>query len=253
MKFLLTNFFCILIFFLHSQNSISLHRYNGKTEVISQNLIDSISFSNFDQNGWINFNEFSNYGALIDQNGNVYKTIVIGSQEWMAENLRSMTFTNGDSIPNLELWQNWSAASGPAWSYYLNDSIYNNRNGKLYNGYTVVDQRNVCPSGWHVPSIQEWGILMHYVSPNGALFSWDELTTMGSIGQYKEFSNESGFSAFPTGYRDYNGAWGVSIDEFNYWTSTFTITPNLIRFISMNTLTNSDLPNAGMSVRCVKN
>ena len=196
----------------------------------------------------------------MDQNGNLYKTIVIGSQEWMAENLRSITFTNGDSIPNLMLFQQWSSAIGPAWSHFANDSSYNIRHGKLYNGYTVIDTRNVCPNGWHVPTFNDWRKLLAHVGEFDTGYTWDKLITMGSSGYWIEYTNESGFSAFPSSHRYENGAWGSATPfvEPCYWSSTFTMLPSsniiLIQPVGLGSIPNgTGNPNSGLPIRCVKN
>ena len=92
------------------------------------------------------------YGVMTDQEGNVYKTIVIGTQEWMAENLNTSIYRNGDAIlTNLDnaIWQNTTSG---AWAYNSNDSSYAFPYGKLYNWYACVDARQLCPVGWHVPT-----------------------------------------------------------------------------------------------------
>lgn len=269
MKFILVCQFLILFSKIYSQNSISLHNVDGETKIILQNSIDSITFSNFNSTGWLEFNPYLNYGSIIDQNGNLYKTILIGSQEWMAENLRSITFTNGDSIPNLKLNQQWSTTNSSAWSHYNNDSSFNIRHGKLYNGYTAVDNRNVCPSGWHVPTIIDWSKLMAAVGEFETFYTWKKLTTMGKMsipGGWYENTNETGFSAFPCSHRLSNGAFPspTIIDGPWYWTSNFYYlnplnpNPNLIynRFVGRynSPYDNPEsMPKSGLPIRCVKN
>ncbi len=95
-----------------------------------------------------------------DIDGNVYTSIVIVDTEWMVENLKTTRYCNGDEIRNLTSDTEWSdpeaTGSAGAWSYYNNDSSYNEPYGKLYNWFAVNDQRGVCPCGWRVPSITEW-------------------------------------------------------------------------------------------------
>jgi hypothetical protein len=103
------------------------------------------------------------YGSMTDQEGNVYKTIVIGTQEWMAENLNTSIYRNGDPIPtNLDA-ATWLATTSGAWAYYNNDASNACPCGKLYNWYTCVDARELCPVGWHVPSDEEWTLLTEYL------------------------------------------------------------------------------------------
>jgi uncharacterized protein (TIGR02145 family) len=90
-----------------------------------------------------------NYGTVTDQDGNPYKTIKIGAQTWMAENLRTTHFQNGDSI-------------NPSTSLY-EYPVDNCRFGLAYDDYEITDPRNLCPTAWHVPSSQEWTILTNFL------------------------------------------------------------------------------------------
>jgi hypothetical protein len=107
----------------------------------------------------------SNPGPGVTFNGYTYSTIILGNgQEWMAENLRTTSYANGDPIPNVTDGPQWSNLFGTgAWAHYNNDSQYENPYGKLYNWYTIADIRNICPTGWHVPSDAEWTILREMV------------------------------------------------------------------------------------------
>ena len=89
-----------------------------------------------------------------DIDGNTYPTIIIGSQEWMASDLKTTRYSNGDTILNGQNVNTWfSAASSQTGAYCVlnNDTNYANQRGKIYNGYILYDNRNVCPSGWRVP------------------------------------------------------------------------------------------------------
>ncbi|WP_143961115.1 fibrobacter succinogenes major paralogous domain-containing protein [Litoribacter populi] len=92
---------------------------------------------------------------VYDNDGNRYRTVRIGNQTWMAENLRSTTFCNGEEIPFLEGTEAWIELEEPVWTYYDNDESYNHPYGKLYNGFTAIDERNPCPCGWKVPSQED--------------------------------------------------------------------------------------------------
>ena len=106
------------------------------------------------------------YGTMTDQEGNVYKTIVIGTQEWMAENLNTSIYRNGEAIiyePNYEVnsgdvWQN--SLTG-LWAYYSGDGEC--PYGKYYNFPAVADDRHLCPTGWHVPSSGDWNELFEFL------------------------------------------------------------------------------------------
>ena len=107
-------------------------------------------------------------GTFTDyRDGKTYKTVKIGTQTWMAENLNVSTFRNGDAIPEVKTDAEWAQAfkeEKPAWCYYDNDPANGAKYGKLYNGYAVViDPRGLAPAGFHIPSEVEWIKLASYL------------------------------------------------------------------------------------------
>ena len=99
----------------------------------------------------------------IDIEGNIYPTITIGSQVWMRKNLRVTKYRNGETIPTNFSNDQWKNLTSGAYAIYL-DNIYNDSIfGKLYNWYTVADQRGLCPQGWHIPSDGEWTVLSDFL------------------------------------------------------------------------------------------
>ncbi|MBL0316806.1 MAG: hypothetical protein IPP69_13995 [Flavobacteriales bacterium] len=207
------------------------------------------------------------YGSLADRDGNVYKTIVIGTQEWMAENLRTRHYQNGDEIPLATANGGWSSQSEGAFCWYNNDSAtYNCPYGKLYNWYTVTDPRNLCPTGWHAPSDEEWSILLNYLDPasdggdaypnvagghmksDGVVY-WNTPNTNAD--------NSSGFSALPGGFRNgSNGLFFVEQDEGFWWSTTSATSSSSYRrkLIYYNGIGTRDYVTfrTGLSVRCLK-
>jgi uncharacterized protein (TIGR02145 family) len=176
------------------------------------------------------------YGSMTDQDGNTYKTIVIGTQEWMAENLKVSHYRNGDLIPVVTNNNTWAGLSTGATCWYNNDSAtYNCPYGKLYNWYAAVDARNLCPVGWHVPTDAEWNILVKQIDPvaDTTCFSCTQSSTAGgkmkSTGiQYwlslnTAADNSSGFSGLPGGARYYNGPY-INIGGNGYWWSSSQLT-----------------------------
>jgi uncharacterized protein (TIGR02145 family) len=163
-----------------------------------------------------------NYGTLTDQQGNTYKTIIIGGNEWMAENLETTKFRNGEQIPNVTGSSEWWEA-GAAWCYYNNNSEYNCPYGKLYNWGAVEDSRGLCPTGWHVPSTSEWNNL--FANFGGSNSAGNELTSAGDNLWFDNptATNSSGLSIIPNGFREGTGtlgfAWSLSFDA-SFWTST---------------------------------
>jgi uncharacterized protein (TIGR02145 family) len=165
------------------------------------------------------------YGSMTDQEGNIYKTIVIGTQEWMAENLNTSIYRNGDAIPtNLEN-TTWQDATDGALAYTSNDEGYACPYGKLYNWYSCVDARQLCPMGWHVPTDAEWSVLTTYLGGEGV--AGGKMKTTGTIqaatGLFNSpntgATNSSGFSGAPGGYRDNNGEYS-NIGSTGFWWSS---------------------------------
>jgi uncharacterized protein (TIGR02145 family) len=149
----------------------------------------------------------------------------------MAENLRTTRYRNGNVIQNVINENQWGNLTTGAWCHYNNDSQYDNPHGKLYNWYAVEDPRNLCPTGWHVPSDEEWDILVTYLDPNGAGGNYPNTAggKMKSVGTNYwpspnvEATNESGFSAIPSGQRRLlDGTYNFNYTEglSQWWSST---------------------------------
>jgi uncharacterized protein (TIGR02145 family) len=207
------------------------------------------------------------YGTMTDQEGNVYKTIVIGSQEWMAENLKTSIYSNGELIPNVTDQNEWNELNTGAWCYYNNDAAYECPYGKLYNWYVASDPRNVCPLGWHVPSDNEWRNLINQVDPdadggnNPNNIGGGSLKSSGTslwFSPNAEANNNTGFSCLPGGARYYFetffrlGEWGI------WWSSSETSThsawaiPILVNN-SGGAFRNDLTKTYGYNIRCVRN
>jgi uncharacterized protein (TIGR02145 family) len=165
-------------------------------------------------------NPAKTYGIMTDQEGNVYKTILIGTQEWMAENLKTSKYRNGEAISNVTSNQ-WSFLTIGAWCYYNNDSQYECPYGKLYNWYAVADGRNLCPAGWHIPSYTEWDTLITYLG--GQSVSGGKMKSAGTqywVSPNSAADNGSGFSGLPCGYRRPDGSFYDIGNVSILWSST---------------------------------
>jgi uncharacterized protein (TIGR02145 family) len=167
--------------------------------------------------------------GVTDIDGNTYQTIIINGQEWMSENLRTNTYANGDQIPNVTESTPWSSLTTGAWAHYNNDNQYENIYGKLYNWYTTADPRNVCPTGWHIPTDLEFTqLLVHYLDPSsvGNQYSYIAGGKLKKAGTQNwecpnsDATNESGFSALAGGYRGGNGLFNGVGEDGSIWTST---------------------------------
>jgi uncharacterized protein (TIGR02145 family) len=204
----------------------------------------------------------SNTGSGVTFDGYNYKTIVLGNgQEWMAENLRTTIYANGDKIENVTAESNWSNLTTGAWAYYNNDSKYENPYGKLYNAYAAVDPRNVCPAGWHVPIKYDWDKLLIYLDKNDLFFYGNKLKNAGT--QYwsspnQGATNETGFNGLPGGARSNTGVfsgigntvdfwWGEKLRNGQKYADIYSLNHNKTDFYHSA----SELKK-GHSVRCVK-
>jgi uncharacterized protein (TIGR02145 family) len=201
------------------------------------------------------------YGTMTDQEGNTYKTIVIGAQEWMAENLNTSIYRNGDAIPtNLDntAWQNTTSG---AWAYYNNDANYACPYGKLYNWYTCVDARQLCPTGWHVPTDAEWTVLTNYLG--GESVAGGKMKTTGTIDTGTGLwtwpntsATNSGFSGAPGGDRYINGGYDY-VGYYGFWWSSSEVDFNGawrrdLYYGNSDAGRNYDLKPIGFSVRCLR-
>jgi uncharacterized protein (TIGR02145 family) len=247
---------------INAQTIMNIHQNNGTVLQIPVNTIDSITYTGAGGGGIV-----SNPGPGVSFNGYNYSTIILGNgQEWMAENLRTTTYANGDQIPNVTDPTQWSNLTTGAWCHYNNDSQYENPYGKLYNWYAVSDSRNVCPTGWHVPTDADWSILINYLDPSatGNLGNNNSAgAPMKSIGTQYWLSpnwganNSIGFSGLPGGFRDYQGPF-YNISRNGYWWSSTDISAGVgwLRILSYDTYNaiKSNYPkNFGLSIRCIKN
>ncbi|MFN4881275.1 MAG: fibrobacter succinogenes major paralogous domain-containing protein, partial [Bacteroidota bacterium] len=203
-------------------------------------------------------NPSKTYGTMTDQQGNVYKTIVIGTQEWMAENLKTTIYRNGNPIANVTDSSQWVNLETGAWCYYNNNSQYDCPYGKLYNWYAVADSRNVCPTGWHVPTDAEWTTLTSFLGgetvAGGKMKSTDLQYWISPNGAA---TNESGFSGLPGGNRDGLNGYFYGVGYYGYWWSSpeSSTTGAWYRYLSYddgNAYRYGAYKRDGFSVRCLK-
>ena len=196
------------------------------------------------------------YGIVADNEGNSYKTVVIGSQEWMAENLKTSIFRNGDSIQNIKMESDWrNVSTSPAWCNYFNEPLYECSYGKLYNWYSVEDSRGLCPVGWHVPTESEWKILQNYLGDNYAGFKTKSASPLWFVPNGDSI-NISGFSALPNGLRDQYGFFNQESGSSYMWSSSpsgESFAKNIYNYFG-GTWISSDVAHkkAGLAVRCLK-
>ncbi len=176
--------------------------------------------------------------TITDIDGNSYQTVQIGNQIWMAENLKTSKYSNGDIINNVSDSLQWQNLTNGAWVYYNNNQ---DGCGKLYNWYAVMDSRNICPIGWHVPSIQEFNELANQIG--GFSVSGGKLKSTGTIqsgtGLWEApntgATDEFGFSGNPCGSRRENGEFHGKGYALFLWTSTeYDSSKASYRFLNYN-------------------
>jgi len=188
------------------------------------------------------------------RDGEIYKIVKIGRDYWFAENLRY-----AGNIPQITGYIDWGSTSQPAWCYYTNDPFFNMNYGKLYNWY-AVSTGNICPSGWHVPSKEEWQKLSDYLGGNDE--SGGKLKSTASDWEEPNFgaTNSSQFSGLPGGNRFYNGIYDGYGSYGIWWSSTGNLSLNMThsafgRSIYHSSATNNEpllSKSYGLSCRCIK-
>ena len=220
------------------------------THAIKQSDVDSIIF----------YRPTTKNNTVTDINGNSYKTVTIGTQVWMAENLRTTKYKDGSSIPNVTDNSQWSALTTGAWSNYNTNSQYDNTYGKLYNWHAVKTGK-LCPTGWHVPTDAEWTVLTNYLSENGHSGTEGKAlkSTTGWIYNGNGTDNY-GWNGLPGGYRLGNGFYGgyfLNFGDNGYWWSSSEAGPNLAwnRYLGgydVSVYRDDPSKKDGFSVRCLR-
>ncbi len=249
-------------------------------------LIDDLIEDDDNDNGIENGND-----VVTDIDGNVYQTVIIGDQEWMAENLRVTRYSNGDAIPTGLSNEEWEDTTDGAYAIYDHhedntDGINSSQDmveayGKLYNWYAVDDARGLCPTGWRVPTDDDWTELVDYVVAQGYPNEFDNPNGAGNAikscrqvdhpdggdcatmvhprwdfhGTHSGF-DEFGFSALPGGGRWVDGSFN-NVGYYCYWWSSFEdddtgVWFRLLDFDYGSVSRSYSSKGVGNSVRCVR-
>lgn len=198
---------------------------------------------------------------VTDYDGNVYNVVQIGTQFWIQRNLMTTHYNNGDVIPDITDNTEWSLLGTGALSWFNNDeATYKNTQGAIYNWYSAADVRNLCPTGWHVPSNTDLSILSDFLGGNTvAGGKMKEEGFAHWISPNTGADNSSGFTAISAGYRIYTGIFYNSPNSGSWWTgSDCYITAPLSFGLMYNSsallfwVPNYGPPKYGFSIRCVK-
>jgi hypothetical protein len=178
--------------------------------------------------------------TVVDIDGNIYHTVPIGTQCWLIENLKVSKYRDGSPIPvditggpsgndGDQLWGNKSMGSR---SVYKNDTSYFQDYGYLYNWYAVADPKGICPTGWHVPSVNEKNIMTTFLTDHRQ------------------------FSAFPGGFRSSDGYFNLMNNFGFFWTSKESNFDKawLFYLTTNNNMMSTDQisKTIGASVRCIQ-
>jgi uncharacterized protein (TIGR02145 family) len=198
------------------------------------------------------FNPDLDYGLLTDNEGNQYRTVQIGDQTWMAENLRTTKYKDGTGIINVITDIEWNSCATGAYSWYNNDITYKGTYGALYNWYCVGTGK-ICPIGWHIPSHDEWIELTDKLGGNsvaGGLMK--ETGTTHWQSPNTDATNESGFTGLPAGIRTVTGYFQEIGNIGRWWKST---EGNVVQLFYDNSEVKTDIGcvyRRGLSVRCIR-
>lgn len=258
MKNLMYTFFIVISFssLLHSQ---VLMEVDGSIKIASSQIAnpepgtirwDGNDFLGWNGSRWRSLTTENKTGTVTDVEGNVYKTILIGNREWMAENLRTRRYRNGDLITLTGSDANWSTANFGAYCWFDNDQSNDILFGKLYNFHAVIDGRGLCPTGWIIPNENHFTYLEEHLG--GASHAGGKLKEVAywTTPNYGA-TNSSGFSALPGGFRRNDGLFASMNTRGLFWNR---VTYKVLSYNSDAIETRMHLSQkSGFSVRCVKN
>jgi uncharacterized protein (TIGR02145 family) len=241
--------------FQNDRYTIIVEAKSSKNELFKDSCMVTINSEDS-----IVFNPRLTYGTVNDNDNNTYKTIVIGNQTWMAENLRTRKYANGELIgtttpSTLDI----SKTINPRYQWASGSEEGNAAtSGRLYTWYTVTDSRNLCPDGWHIPSREEWDTLTTYLGIHPIAHKMREENEIHwSYDPNYPTTNESGFTALPSGRREASGKFECKGPSY-WWTNTAYDEENSFYFtIGWD----GSIPepyvyaypkSSGFSVRCIK-
>ena len=205
---------------------------------------------------------------VTDVDGNVYHTIIIGTQTWMIENLKTTHYNDNTPISLVEDSAEWVNRITQAYCWYNNDSTsYKETYGALYNWYTI-DSGKLTPKGWHIPTEADWTTLENYVGQyyllSGSLAKilaatthWKSSINSSTIGYDKSKNNSSGFSALPGGRRINNAYLFSQVDSIGTWWSSTSKTDSTVLTMTLQydlstVEQNNYKKKSGLSIRCIK-
>jgi len=206
---------------------------------------------------------------ISDSENNLYRCIRIGDQEWMIDNLKATKFRNGASIPKISSNSTWSSMSSPGYTVLSNDSLNIQKFGLLYNGFTILQNTPICPTGWRIPTTNDFADLMGNIIADGLGPSRKNLMKNYAWYPYNQFwpepylTNRSGWNSISSGFRASNGDFDSGGGYADYWTSNTETHSGQVypvfRFLVHSPDENNSFnghtisSNYGFSIRCMRN
>ena len=210
--------------------------------------------------------------TVTDIEGSTYNTVQIGAQCWMKENLKTTTYQNGTPIPNVTDADAWYNLTTGAYVWYENDISWKDSYGALYNWYATVDANGLCPTGWHIPTTDEWTALTDFIggtnspygnelkscrqvnSPQGGGCNTTEHPRWNEIGE--NGTDDYGFSGLPGGGRSSSGIFGGIVNHGIWWSSSehssIYARSRILSYNSSYIHMGSNYKQDGFSVRCLR-
>ncbi|WP_441900717.1 fibrobacter succinogenes major paralogous domain-containing protein [Pedobacter psychrotolerans] len=193
--------------------------------------------------------------TLTDVDGNVYKTVKLGNQTWMMENLRTAHYRDKTPIQNVIGNSDWSTQSSGAYCTYNNNPELGKTYGFLYNWYAVNNNHQLAPQGWHIPTNAEWNVLYDYIG--GDRYSGSKIQESGVSHWIDDTgaSNSTKFTGLPGGKRNGNGTY-ENLSYNAYWWTTTTNSTGTAQYYNLYVKgyieVAESFKNLGYSIRCIK-
>lgn len=223
-------------------------------------------FEGYNGSEWVSLTGGTQY--IYDIDNNKYRITEIGSQTWMADNLRVTRYNDGTPIPLITDGASWNTTNSGAYTWYTAVNPINNESrgadsGALYNFYVVSDTNSlsVCPVGWHIPTKLEWETLAVTLGGESVAGGKLKATGLAFWAEPNDFAtNESGFNAVPAGKRLNSGVLTDELTSTSYWWSQteFEGDPTLLCYGTSVDYLAADLiitfysKQDGHSIRCIK-
>ncbi len=236
---------------LHPNTTYYVRAY--ATNEAGTNYGEQVSFTT------LSINPCAGLETITDADGNQYNTIQMTDERcWMAENLRTTVYKNGDPLEFYgEDHMSWTEAGEGAYAWYGNDPNGADLYGALYNWYAVEDSRGLCPEGWRVPTDDEWENLVSELG--GSTLAGGKLKESGTIRWQhpnEGATNESGFTARPGGIRNEDGNYIYTGQRAAFWSSSppgdHKAWSRILYHNSAESARNNELKERGFSIRCIK-